>query len=257
MARIKFNCHSQTELGKNWDLWQAFRELYCNTIDENGSIYTEDGDIEPIENKTIIEVDSEEFADIFEDRYNQVFLEDADTLSTSGVQIIAKPSDYIYYRGIRVFKTDKPCLNTYNILSHVTLTEDRTASSEWQIKDAIQDALKLEENSNILENALNCNENYFESDFNYYIYEEGDISESFKDVATNCSNQAVKSAVYKVSDEYRQKQEQEKQDNKEQHFCTDLIYYLKNDLYVDFNESCGKNKEELIEILENHLDDLF
>ena len=27
-----------TELGKNWELWQAFRELYCNCTDENGEI---------------------------------------------------------------------------------------------------------------------------------------------------------------------------------------------------------------------------
>jgi len=31
-----------TELGKNWQLWQAFRELYCNCTDEGGTIYQSD-----------------------------------------------------------------------------------------------------------------------------------------------------------------------------------------------------------------------
>lgn len=243
-----------TELGKNWELWQAFRELYCNTIDENGSSYIEDREIVPSDNKTIISVASDEFVDIFEDRYNQVFLEDADTISTSGVQIIAKESDYVYFRGIRVMKLDKLSLNTYNILSHVTLTEDRTAAYEYSVKDTIQNALRLEANKDVLENALNCNDNYWESEFHYSIYDDEDTSNNFKEVATACSNQVVKSAVYKVSSEYKEAQEQEKQDNRDAHFCSDLIYYLKNDLELDFAKIAVKNKEELIEILEEHLD---
>ena len=27
-----------TELGKNWELWMAYRELHCNTLDEGGTI---------------------------------------------------------------------------------------------------------------------------------------------------------------------------------------------------------------------------
>lgn len=243
-----------TELGKNWELWQAFRELYCNTIDESGSTYLTEYESYGIEDKTIISVASEEFADIFEDRYNQVFLEGADTYGTSGVQIIARESDYVYFRGIRVMKTDKPCLNTYNILSHVTLTEDRTAAYEWSVKDAIQDALKLEENKNILENALNAGDNYFESDFHYDINSHDDISETFKEVGEACSNQKVKSTVYKTSNEYKEAQKQEAENKKQQHFCYQLINLLKNDLELDFVELAKENKADLIDILEEHLE---
>ncbi len=243
-----------TELGKNWELWQAFRELYCNTIDESGSTYIEEGKVTPSDSKTIISVESEEFADIFEDRYNQVFLEDADTYGTSGVQIIAKESEYVYFRGIRVMKTDKPCLNTYNILSHVTLTEDRTAAYEWNVKDTIQDALKLEENKDILENALNAGDNYFESEFQYNIYSHEEISETFKEVGKTCSNQKVKSTVHKTSDEYKEAQKQEAENKKQQHFCYQLITFLEDGLELDFAELAKENKADLIDILEEHLE---
>lgn len=242
-----------TELGKNWELWQAFRELYCNTLDESGTTYI-DNNIEPIENKTIITVENEEFVEIFEDRFNQVFLEDADTFSIDGVQIIAKESEYIYFRGVRVMKTDKPCLNTYNILSHVTLTEDRTAAYEWSVKDTIQEALKLEENKEVLENALNSSDTYWENSFDYYMESNSDISEAFKEVGSSSSNQKVKRDVYKTTDEYKQAQREEEEAKKKQHFSSKLIYFLENDLELDFTELAYINKEELITILKDHLE---
>lgn len=244
-----------TELGKNWELWQAFRELYCNTIDESGSTYL--GDADASEGRTIISVESEEFASIFEDRYNQVFLEDADTYGISGVQIIAKESEYVYFRGIRVMKTDKPCLNTYNILSHVTLTEDRTAAYTFIVKDDIQRALRLEQNKEILENALNAGGEYWESQFSYDIYSHEDISETFKEVGEVSRNQVVKTAIYKTSDEYKKKQEEEKNNNKQQHFCSKLIEFLEKDLEFDFMDLVKANKYELVNILEEHLNSEF
>ncbi|WP_217468779.1 hypothetical protein, partial [Staphylococcus aureus] len=31
-----------TEVGKTWEVWQAFRELYCNTMDERGEVFEAD-----------------------------------------------------------------------------------------------------------------------------------------------------------------------------------------------------------------------
>lgn len=242
-----------TELGKDWELWQAFRELYCNTIDENGSTYIDEKKVETYIGRTIISVASEEFAGIFEDRYNQVFLEDADTISTTGVQILPKESDYVYFRGIRVMKTDKPCLNTYNILSPVTLTEDRTAAYPFSVKSTIQDALREEENSKVLEQALNAGEERWESDFEYHVVDYVDVSEEFKIVASTSKNQKVKTAVYKISDEYKNQQRQEKENKIQAHFCHSLIQLLEKDLQEDFVKVAVDNKDELKEILEDHL----
>src|SRR3990172_10357377 len=41
-----------TALGKHWKVWQAMREIYCNTVDENG--ISKEGEILPTEGTTTV-----------------------------------------------------------------------------------------------------------------------------------------------------------------------------------------------------------
>lgn len=245
-----------TELGKNWELWQAFRELYCNTVDEGGTTYLEEGETQPREGTTLITVESEKMVDIFNNRFDRVFLEGADTLSKHVVQVIPRESNYIYYRGIRVMETEKPCLNTYNILSEITLTEDRTAKYPYCIEIDIRNHLLKEDNEEVLEAALNAGEEYWESGlaFSIHIDTSDDVSEEFRKVGTVSSNQPVKTALYKTSNAYKVKQEQEREAKKAEHFCTTLIEHLEAERMEMFEEVVLDNREELIEILEEHLE---
>lgn len=52
-------------LGRNWELWQAYRELYCNALDEDGGVCDKHEDAEGRENFTIINVRGEAFAECF------------------------------------------------------------------------------------------------------------------------------------------------------------------------------------------------
>lgn len=150
-----------TELGKNWELWQAFRELYSNTLDESGRVYSCDAQPAAAEDMTQIIVEGEDFVREFDAR-DETFLPDA--LRTGlGVQILPRPSSKIYYRGMRVADTPKPSLFTYNILNQINLTEDRTAVSQWQVAHYIAEAMVASSDERFLRDALNADENWYES----------------------------------------------------------------------------------------------
>lgn len=120
-----------TEFGKNWRLWQIFRELEANTRDEEGSTMAiESGpyavDVSESTSSYII-VEGRAFLEEYHKR-DAVFLPtELKPLNDDWlVEVFDKPSDHIYYRGLRVIDLEKPSLFTYNIKAELQLTEDRT-----------------------------------------------------------------------------------------------------------------------------------
>lgn len=132
-----------TELGKTWELWQAYRELECNTMDENGQTFIARGDevslISGEKGYTLISVESEEYTQCHLDR-GTYFLPGGLTKreGTDRLQVFARKSTYIYYRGVRIYKPKEPTMNTYNFLCPVELTEDRTAKYPYVLELEIE-----------------------------------------------------------------------------------------------------------------------
>lgn len=125
-----------TQLGRDWKLWQAYRELESNTRDEGGETVLTDS---PLENGpgggTVIEVDCRGFSRAIEEE--GVFL-DTDQIErvfrSPKVDIYDAPSRYLYCRGIRVYELRYPSLFTYDLgRDAVTLTEDRTIANVWSV----------------------------------------------------------------------------------------------------------------------------
>ena len=107
-----------TELGRNWETWMAFRELYSNMLDEKGWIGGDCGD-------TSIEVSGPEIDLLFHQR-SQWFLDSPLLAAGPDVSFHAGASQTIFYRGVAVSKADAPFPYTVNILGQLELTEDRT-----------------------------------------------------------------------------------------------------------------------------------
>lgn len=132
-----------TEFGKDWELWQAYRELESNTRDEGGETASFEMDdcppdyLLPPEKGTMIQVELDAFFDSIVD--GEVFLplksmgfEKKLVYSDPMVSIYDRPSVYLHYQGIRVFNLRYPARFTYDFKSpHVNLTEDRTAGNSW------------------------------------------------------------------------------------------------------------------------------
>jgi hypothetical protein len=140
MQRLGFT----TELGKNWQAWQAYREYLCNAHDEGGDAYdTEDearadspwGESEC----TTITVVGDVLDDAHRNR-NEIVLRGEPQWKNVAVHVYDRPSKHVYYRGIRVHDLEHPALFTYNVQANINLTEDRTAAYAFQIKEAIRDA---------------------------------------------------------------------------------------------------------------------
>ena len=107
-----------TELGKNWELWQAFRELYSNTIDEKGEVHL-DTPAKAIKAKTFFSISGSAFIDEYY-KIDEIFLPEGERNNTSGtVQVIKRKSNSMYYRGMRARDLELPSMFTWNILSEI------------------------------------------------------------------------------------------------------------------------------------------
>lgn len=153
-----------TEYGKTWEPWQVFRELYANALDEGGNVSC--NRTEPIEGCTVIEVSCPELFAEFDDR-DAIILPSGRHWRHQGseVQIDDQPSSHIYYRGVRV----KPTLSalTYNILSKMDLTEDRTLSSSSPARYKCEVELGKLTDETMIYRALTTGDLFFEHLFDF------------------------------------------------------------------------------------------
>lgn len=141
-----------TQLGSNWELWQAYRELASNCFDEGGTI---GGNAE-----TVIEA---ELSDI---NHNSVFLDKANRKLidfSRSTQIYAGQSNIVYVKGVRALDLEKPTLFTYNI-DNLSLTEDRTIKSSFELKLEIARAIVNSTDANFIRGILLHSEQYYEND---------------------------------------------------------------------------------------------
>lgn len=120
------------DYGKNWELWQAYRELESNTRDEQGRTWRARPE-EPLpQNGTAITVSGPLFEEVYDNRA-KYFLESAPLETISGVEIHEGRSKNVYYRGILAYQSEEPHAFTYNILNETALTEDRTIKSSFTV----------------------------------------------------------------------------------------------------------------------------
>lgn len=128
-----------TDVGKNWDLWQAFRELHCNTTDEGGTVTQEDKPA-PEAGHTMLVVHGPDFRRQFEN-VGAIVIDSEPLLKNRTLEVHEGSGEHIFYRGVRVQELSRRSLFRYNILDGVTLTEDRTVRYSWVVAEKIRDGL--------------------------------------------------------------------------------------------------------------------
>lgn len=116
-----------THIGATWEPWHAFREIYCNMLDENGEASA--AYVEPTEDATTIVVSNfPPFDECFVKR-NSIVLREPPLYSLGNCEVRKGPSNALYYRGILAGELERNAVFTYNITYPLTLTEDRTVKS--------------------------------------------------------------------------------------------------------------------------------
>lgn len=155
------------KLGRDWEMWQAYREIYSNCIDESGSkIYASRRLPDPVVGKTIIAVHCADFFRQHEKR-GEIFICDSDNPISSSAQAEIYQGSGIYFRGVRV-KDRVACKYKHNITKKISLTEDRTAKYDFQVLDAIGHAVATSHNKKLIEDLVTTKQSdFFEGGIDY------------------------------------------------------------------------------------------
>lgn len=150
-----------THLGEHWEIWQAFRELYCNTLDESGEHCA--GEFTPIEGATTVIVRLEEFADCLKNLGDYVLLTQP-VYEGDRAAFHPGPSRSIFYRGIIVghYPEDKPHKYAVNIKEKLELTEDRTLKGYGDVAGAVAATIVGCRNAEFIEKFVGASREYAE-----------------------------------------------------------------------------------------------
>lgn len=157
-----------TDLGKQWEVWQAYRELHSNVLDEGGTTITQTS---PETWQTCFVITGEGIEKAFT-VHNEIFLSSSSLLSNDRIALHPRPNPHIptsiaYYRGVRAHSMRRPALFTYNLLYPATLTEDRTITNSWLYETLASDLIAKCTDREILHLALTAESGTFEAELHY------------------------------------------------------------------------------------------
>lgn len=158
-----------TELGKNWEVWMAYRELYCNAKDENGWTCEEDNPVGSA-GKTKVVVVGE---GIYNSHLRRAeFILESEPLFTNpheGVEIHQGVSNSVFYRGIKILEVPngRSTKFTYNLKRQLDLTEDRLAKYPWMVEAQLRNAIVTCEDVDVAKETLIAEAGFFEHHFKY------------------------------------------------------------------------------------------
>lgn len=179
-----------TDLGRNWQTWMAFREIYSNMLDEQGWIGGEPGG-------TSIEITGPEIDKIYA-RREEFFIGDRKLIAkTEHLEFYDGASSAVFYRGVRVHQTASPAPYTVNLLSGVALTEDRTLANTYSLGRMVGTGVAKLEDRAVIDKFLADTE--LEQAWEIY-YQHAKYSATFKAAALDAlQNGSVSLALRKIA----------------------------------------------------------
>ncbi len=149
-----------TDLGKNWQTWMAFREIYCNTMDEGGICTT--ARVKPRKDKTTIMVSHDDFMECYEKR-SSFILETRPIYAGDGIEMHPGKSQHLYYRGMLAGELDRVSAHTYNITAASDLTEDRTLKNMHLAEARIATSILSSHDESFIERMLTQDDGLWEN----------------------------------------------------------------------------------------------
>lgn len=156
-----------TELGKRWEPWMVYRELWCNAHDEpSPNVYVAAKAPAAVAGKTRVIVSGQKIEQAHDTRSDFILEKRTPLHKLDGLEIYEGEGKRIFYRGIAVQTPDKPSLYTYNITDHLYLTEDRTAGS-WSTDPIIARGLSQIDDSRVIDATLTAPSGALESRLDY------------------------------------------------------------------------------------------
>lgn len=150
-----------TDLGKQWHLWMAYREIACNCKDERGTgRYTKTAPA-PEAGTTRIIVEGQDFEAVFADGHLYI-LADEPNATVGTTEIRNRRSSHLYYRGVRVMELPRSAVYTYNLNTKLELTEDRTVRSPWEAFHRVAQAVLQSDDPRYIRACVTASDDTFE-----------------------------------------------------------------------------------------------
>lgn len=180
------------ELGKHWELWMAIRELESNVRDEGGKSFA-NADYQLSSDTTTIVI-SGTSAEVAYSQLPDIFISSKPLWANAYLEVhrATNPAqlEWLYYRGVRCQKAEKPSLFRYNFLAEKVLTEDRTFRYSW---DGTGDLRYLGQcpNEDIIRKVVQPDKSHLEWNISY---SEHVLSDEFAEIVSALSNRAQVSA---------------------------------------------------------------
>lgn len=156
-----------TELGKQWDVWMAYREIACNCKDESGDGRYEAYMVDPKAGVTQVIVQGDDFEGVFANSHLYI-LEDTPLFTSGSLEVRNRPSGHFFYRGVRVAELQAPALYTYNEQSKLALTEDRTVKDSWTMTHRIVSGVIKSTDKRFIRNVVTARDDSFEAALDFH-----------------------------------------------------------------------------------------
>lgn len=155
-------------VGKTWEVWMAYRELYCNCKDEGGTVFVADDLPEAKPGFTRVVVKGDEFRTQHENRSIFILIGEP-FLKLDGCEVHQGESRGVFYRGMLVHRFPNAQVSrfTYNMTRHVDLTEDRTAKHPSFLPMQLAADILGAEDETFIRELLALDNKYFEHHFDF------------------------------------------------------------------------------------------
>lgn len=156
-----------TELGKNWKVWQAYRELYTNALDEGGQTYFSSAGLAPVVGTVRIIVRHNALETIHDEKDLYFWNSVGEERISPKLALKREGEGKIFYRGILVGALTSPSNKNYNLETGITLSEDRTMMNEYEVTSGIVSAIVEHGSTSILTEFLTAVEETAEHGFSW------------------------------------------------------------------------------------------
>jgi hypothetical protein len=145
-----------TEMGKDWQLWQAIREIYCNALDEGGCTMDFVQEIEPKENETHFYIQNKTEVKKFIADFDDYFATNKKVLFECAEGRILESTGNnanVYRRGIKCHISNKQSVFDYDF-KNIDIDENRLVKYSWEIGKKIWSLIYQCDNEEVIKQAL-------------------------------------------------------------------------------------------------------
>jgi hypothetical protein len=156
------------ELGKNWELWQAFRELYCNCHDEvDPNVFKTGDEVESNSERTKVVVTGLKMCNEYDDRHQIFILDEKPLVETTLTEVFSGETDYMFYRGVRAGQHQHKSLFRWNMSVGLQLSEDRTIVYEFLFAQYCARSVLYWKDEEMIEKVLLAGDDTFEGNLDF------------------------------------------------------------------------------------------